>query len=144
VAIPEAMERRARRRAQGRCEYCQLPESAYPVPFQGDHIIAIQHGGKTRLGNIAWACPWCNRSKGPNLAGYDYRTRRVVPLYHPRRDRWDEHFRWHGPRLVGLTATGRATIRALNINRLAAVELRRELMAEDRFPPIDFHDEPGR
>ena len=32
----------------------------------------------------------------------------ITPLFHPRRDRWSEHFRWRGPRLVGLTPAGRA------------------------------------
>lgn len=141
MKIPAALERKVHNRARGRCEYCQLPESAYPIPFQADHIIAVQHGGKIRPGNLAWACPWCNRSKGPNLAGYDYKTRRILPLFHPRLDLWTEHFRWNGPRLVGLTATGRATTRALNINRPAALALRRELMAEDRFPPGKIPDE---
>jgi hypothetical protein len=57
-----------------------------------------------------------------------------VPLYNPRLDRWCERFRWHGPRLIGLTATGRATIRTLNINRPAAIALRRELLIEGVFP----------
>jgi HNH endonuclease len=130
VTIPIDIERRVRRRAKGRCEYCRLPESAYALSFEIDHVLASQHGGKTRLGNLAWACPWCNRSKGPNLAGYDYKFRRIVPLYNPRREHWNEHFRWVGPRLVGSTATGRATIRTLNINRPAALALRRELLIE--------------
>ncbi|MHB1559619.1 MAG: HNH endonuclease [Isosphaeraceae bacterium] len=144
MAIPETLERKVRRRARGRCEYCQLPDSAYPLPFEVDHIIAQQHGGTTRPGNTAWACPWCNRSKGPNLAGYDERTRQVVQLFHPRRQQWSDHFRWRGPRLVGLTSVGRCTIRALNINRDAAVALRRELMAEGRFAPDESDRDPSR
>ena len=43
-------------RARGLCEYCHLPEAAYPLSFHVDHIIAGQHGGKTRLGNLCLSC----------------------------------------------------------------------------------------
>jgi uncharacterized protein (DUF433 family) len=33
-----------RQRAGDRCEYCLLPQSAYPLSFELDHIVAIQHG----------------------------------------------------------------------------------------------------
>ena len=36
----------------------------------------------------------------------------TVPLFNPRTHRWDEHFRWEGYYLTGLTPIGRATIRA--------------------------------
>jgi hypothetical protein len=110
-----------------------LPQSAYPLPFQVDHIIADQHGGKATFNNLAWACPRCNRYKGPNIASIDRETRKLVSLYNPRRDQWGKHFRWRGPRLVGLTPTGRVTIRVLVINDPAAVKVRRELIAEGVF-----------
>jgi HNH endonuclease len=135
MAVPADLDRRVRERAQGRCEYCRLPQSAYALPFQVDHIIARQHGGKTRLGNLALACPRCNRNKGPNIASVVGTARQLVPLYDPCRDRWVEHFRWRGPRLVGLTPVGRATVRVLGINHPDSVALRRELIAEGVFPP---------
>jgi len=61
--------RRVWERAGERCEYCQLPSGFHPAPFQTDHIIARQHGGKTVLENLALACVHCNRFKGPNLVG---------------------------------------------------------------------------
>jgi hypothetical protein len=112
-----------------------LPEAAYGLPFQIDHIIPRQHGGKSRLTNLALACARCNRNKGPNLSGIDKQTREIIPLFHPRQDRWSEHFRWHGPRPRGLTPRGRATIAVLAINDPMAVAVRRELMAEGEFPP---------
>ena len=39
-----------------------------------------------------------------------------MPLFNPRRQKWDRHFRWDGPLLVGRTAIGRTTIRVLQIN----------------------------
>jgi hypothetical protein len=40
----------------------------------------------------------------------------VTALCHPRQHRWDEHFEWRGIHLLGLTATGRTTVRVLHIN----------------------------
>jgi len=57
-----------------------------------------------------------------------------VPLFHPRRDRWDEHFEWRGPIVVGLTPGGRATILVLDMNDGDIVEIRVNLIAEGHFP----------
>jgi hypothetical protein len=50
--------------------------------------------------------------------GLDPSSGFVVPLLHPRRDRWSEHFAWTADfhRLKGKTATGWATIGALRLN----------------------------
>jgi hypothetical protein len=121
---------RVRQRAHGRCEYCHLPASRSPLPFQIDHIIAEQHGGDTTPRNLAWACLPCNKRKGPNLSGIDPRTRHVVLLFHPRRQRWERHFRWDGPFLRGRTQVGRATVVVLGINDAVYVQVRRELLRE--------------
>jgi hypothetical protein len=42
-----------RHRANYRCDYCLLPQSARRLRFQIDHIIAEQHGGKTTPANPA-------------------------------------------------------------------------------------------
>ena len=75
------------RRAGGVCEYCRLPSVLAPVPFQIDHVVAQQHGGETVEANLALACLRCNTHKGPNIAGIDPVTRRIVPLFHPRTQR---------------------------------------------------------
>ena len=56
-------------------------------------------------------------------------TGQTVPLFHPRAQRWREHFTWQGALLVGLTPIGRATIRVLNINDQ---ERQRVRLAADR------------
>ena len=117
------------------CEYCRLPQSKYALTFAIEHIIARQHRGKTRLNNLALSCPRCNRNKGPNIAGIDSETNELTTLYHPRRHRWADHFRWRGPKLIGLTPEGRATVHLLGINQPSAIKLRRELIAEGAFPP---------
>ena len=123
------------RRANGLCEYCRMPQAVHPWPFQIDHIIAQQHHGETVPENLALSCLRCNSHKGPNLSGYDWMTNEVVRLFHPRRDAWDEHFVWDGPRLRGRTQIGRVTIDVLTINDPSYVELRESLIAEGLFPP---------
>ena len=53
----------------------------------------------------------------------------VVALFHPRRDRWAEHFLLHGMRIEGVTAVGRATVQVLAMNDARRLELRAELLA---------------
>lgn len=119
--------RRVRERAAERCEYCRMPAMALPLPFQIDHIISGQHQGPTELSNLALACPHCNRYKGPNIAGLDPVSGQLVHLYHPRTDRWSEHFDWDGPRIAGKTPVGRATVQVLAMNADGPVLLRRFL-----------------
>jgi hypothetical protein len=128
------LERLVWRRAGDRCEYCLVPQWADELTHHVDHVIAEQHGGESIASNLALACYACNLHKGPNLAGRDPRTRKIVRLFHPRRHRWTRHFRWSGPVLVGRTAIGRATIRTLAINADHRVELRATLIAQGRFP----------
>jgi HNH endonuclease len=48
---------RVRARAKDVCVYCRLPQSASPLKFHIEHVIARQHGGNTTLGNLALSCP---------------------------------------------------------------------------------------
>ena len=56
--IPEHLVALVRERAQGRCEYCLIPE-AYIWVHEPDHIIAVQHRGTTSAENLALACFDC-------------------------------------------------------------------------------------
>ncbi len=111
-------------RACGRCEYCRFLESYAFLPFQVDHIIAKKHGGPTVETNLAWACYYCNSYKGPNLSGWLVETDEVVRLFHPRKDRWHDHFAWHAALLVPKTNIGQVTIDVLEMNHSDVVELR--------------------
>jgi hypothetical protein len=53
----------------------------------------------------------------------------LVPLFHPRRDRWAEHFLFRGVHIEGLTSIGRATVDVLAMNDARRLELRSELLA---------------
>jgi hypothetical protein len=117
-------------RARHRCEYCLLPEQLVTTPFQIDHIIAESHGGRTESDNLALACFYCNNFKGPNFAGMDPETNEVTRLFNPRQDDRVKHFRWHGARLTGITAIGRATVQTLRLNHPERVFVRRSLQEE--------------
>lgn len=123
------------RRADERCEYCQVSQAFDRLPFEIDHIIAKKHRGPTRAGNLCLACFACNNHKGSNISGIDDKTRKIVPLFNPRRHKWSRHFRWEGPMLVGLTPTGRATVNVLEMNLDYRVSFRRTLIEEGVFPP---------
>jgi|ERR1043165_1150626 hypothetical protein len=124
------LEELIRRQATGHCEYCRVPEAYLKFQHVLDHIIARKHGGATELGNLALCCVACNQHKGSNLSGIDPQTSAIIPLFNPRRERWDEHFRYEGAILIGLTSTGRATVAALSINIPRRIIARRALLKE--------------
>ena len=126
-----------RGRANGRCEYCHLPEAHVSSQFEIEHIVPKQHLGSDALGNLAWACAQCNRHKGPNLSGIDHRVSRIRPvrLFHPRLHVWRYHFGCSEAHLVGRTAIGRVTVHVLNMNADVQLELRLLLIDEGLFPP---------
>jgi hypothetical protein len=129
-----SLRRLVKRRAQYRCEYCRIPLGTSLTPFQIDHVIARKHGGSSVAANLAFCCFHCNLNKGPNIAGIDPNTGRMISLFHPRRDRWREHFalRIDG-HILGRTDIGRVTISVLNMNAPDAVALRGCLVAEGRM-----------
>lgn len=132
--MDNALEQWLRQRAGNACEYCRLPQRFSRLTFALDHVIARQHRGQTAESNLALACAFCNRHKGPNIAGVDPQTRKMIRLFHPRRDVWSEHFRWTGSVLIGLTDVARATIAVLAINHPAQMAIRNTLIDEGEFP----------
>lgn len=128
--MDEQLRQAVRQHARLRCEYCHLAEIHSSLSFEIEHIIAEKHGGDSEFENLAWSCRYCNSYKGSNIAGIDPSTKRIVPLYHPRRERWDEHFYWHGSLLVGLSPQARATIAVLRINHPELIALRQSLITE--------------
>jgi hypothetical protein len=97
--------------------------------FHVEHIVARQHRGTDEAENLAWACHQRNLHKGTNLASIDPDTNEVTRVFHPRRDRWEEHFALEGPRIVGRTAVGRTTAWLLQMNAEERLE-RRAVLGE--------------
>jgi hypothetical protein len=132
--MDKATESLVRTRAAGQCEYCRLPERLSKLTFAIDHVVARQHGGTDDPENLVLACGFCNRHKGPNIAGLDPDTQRLTRLFHPRRDFWHDHFRWDGPVLAPRTDVGRTTVVVLAINHPHQHAIRQALMHEGAFP----------
>jgi hypothetical protein len=118
-----------RERAGGRCEYCLLRQQHSELSHHIEHIVAKQHGGTDEADNLALACHRCNLRKRPNLTGLDPLGGDVVLLFHPRRDRWEQHFVIRDSNIHGSTPSGRATVRLLAMNDTRRVELRAELLS---------------
>ena len=130
-----ALIRRIWQRAKDCCEYCQMPKAYDRTPFEIDHVIARKHKGPTSEGNLCLSCFYCNSFKGSDISSLDGVTRKLTPLFNPRRQKWSRHFRWEGAYLVGRTPKGRVTVELLKINDPFRIELREELITEGLFPP---------
>jgi hypothetical protein len=118
------------------CEYCRLPDWAELTgPFHVEHIVARQHHGTDELSNLAWACSRCNRHKGTNLSAVDPDSRRVVSLFNPRQERWEQHFELVGAIIRGTSPVGSATVQLLQMNAERRVELRAELISQGLWQP---------
>jgi hypothetical protein len=137
-AIPLTLRRQVKERAKGLCEYCRFPSRFANAAFHCDHIQPRTFGGPAVFGNLAWACSWCNAHKFIRTHARDSQTGRIVPLFNPRHQRWSQHFVWSEDTLlvIGRTATGRATIEALQLNRPELRSLRRVLRAAGEHPPV--------
>jgi len=114
--IPAALRRLVEERANYRCEYCLLPNNVSFFPHEIDHIIAEKHSGKTDEDNLAFTCWRCNRHKGTDLGSFDPLTRKFSFLFHPRQQKWSDHFAFEEAVIVGLTNEGRTTVKLLQFN----------------------------
>jgi HNH endonuclease len=106
------------RRASHRCEYCHAPEAVFNFPFEVEHIVPTSRGGSNDETNLCLACRACNLRKSDRLVARDVISGEEVPLFHPRQQRWDEHFRVDvdSGELQGTTPAGRATVASLDLN----------------------------
>ena len=133
--VPAGLRRLVVRRAQGRCEYCQLSQEGQEATFHIDHIIPQSVKVLTTAENLALACVSCSLRKTSRRSALDPETGRRIPLFHPRRQVWADHFRWDGVTVVGLTPTGRTTVAALRLNRQLIQAIRTEEMLRGCHPP---------
>lgn len=143
--MPQARRRKSVRqlvaeRAHHRCEYCQITSSVATSAFEIEHITPTAHAGSDDISNMAWSCRRCNSAKGTTTTALDPQNNLPIRLFNPRLDTWLEHFAWDASddtRVVGKTATGRATIAHLELNRPELLLLRRLLKYEKLHPPPD-------
>jgi hypothetical protein len=120
-----------------RCAYCMTSQRIVGPVLEIDHIVPLARGGASRDDNLCLSCPMCNGHKADRVSAPDPESGLVVRLYHPRHDRWDDHFQWidDGAVVLGTTPTGRATVAALEINHVEVVEVRRLWVAAGWHPP---------
>jgi hypothetical protein len=123
-------------RAGHRCEYCHAPEAVFNLPLEVEHIVPLIRGGEDTAANWALACRACNLYKATHVSGPDPVSAAVVRLFHPRADRWDDHFHVtpESGELVGRTPIGRAIVLRLGLNSAAQVAARRQWMRLGLFP----------
>lgn len=126
--ISEKQRRFVATRAQNRCEYCLLPQSAALHKHEPDHIIPRKHGGKTDENNLALACFRCNRYKGPNVGSFDPHSNKLVAFFNPRKDIWSDHFQLDGAIIKPLTQEARVTVKIFRLNDEDRVVERLHLM----------------
>ena len=141
--VPARLRRLVIKRAEGRCEYCLSPVSHAVSSFAMEHILPLEKGGKTIASNMALSCQGCNSHKHIKTEAIDPLSSQSAPLFHPRRQQWKEHFGWNRDfsLAIGLTPTGRATVEALQLNRLGVVNLRQLLYAAGKHPPVESEAE---
>ena len=125
-----AGKQRLTERAGGKCEYCRSRLNFSPNPSSVEHILPISKGGDSAEDNLALSCQGCNNKKYTKTTAVDPESGKRVPLFHPRRDQWSEHFRWSDDSLliIGITPTGRASIKSLDLNREGVINFRRLLV----------------
>lgn len=135
--LPPKLQEQVRTRAGYLCEYCHTNEHWQYVRFTIDHSTPLTEGGTNALDNLALACFHCNRRKSDKQTAFDAVTGQQVALFNPRLHHWAEHFIWSSDRLtiVPLTATGRATIELLQLNRERIRYIRAADVAVNRHPP---------
>ncbi len=135
ATIPASLRRLVIQRADNRCEYCGISQLGQVATFHIDHIVPVVAGGETVAENLALACVSCSLRKGARQELEDMETGEIVSIFNPRQQLWKKHFAWKGLQIVGLTATGRATVQALDLNRLTMLAIRSEEELLGRHPP---------
>lgn len=135
MRVGRELELRVRSRANRRYEYCLMHQALQGASFHIEHIVPVCVGGKSELGNLALACPGCNLHKADRIEALDEETGIMTPLFNPRTDRWEEHFRFDQHFVAGLSSLGRVTARALDFNHPRRLQIRRAEALFGLFPP---------
>ena len=135
MSISEELRARVEVRAGRRCEYCRLHSALQGATFHVDHIQPLSAGGTDDFENLSCACPTCNLAKSNRATLADPETGDLVPMFHPRRDNWSDHFRFEGYSMVGLTGRGRAIVAAFELNTTKYIFIRSAEREFGLFPP---------
>ena len=139
ASVPKELREKVAVQARRRCGYCLTSELIVGSPMQIEHIIPEADGGLTVEENLWLACALCNSHKSDRLRAHDDKSGTVVHLFNPRTQKWSEHFQWNadGDAIIGVTAIGRATVAALQLNRPTLIAARRLWISVGWHPPKD-------
>ena len=123
----------------GRGCACSRSPTIVGIPLIVEHILPLVAGGSSLIDNLCLSCYRCNEFKGPRTQARDPLDGQNSPLYHPRQQRWSDHFGWSADATIlhGLTAYGRATIEALHLNNDWIVQARRIWIGIGLHPPLE-------
>lgn len=104
-----------------------------------DHLLPRSLGGTTTEDNLWLACSLCNDHKSNRFLIIDPFTGKTVRVFNPRHQEWAQHFAWAegATRIDGMTAIGRATVAALQLNQPSLVLARRLWVAAGWHPQED-------
>ena len=133
MSLGARIKRRVHLRARSRCEYCLMNARLQGATFHVEHIVPRCKGGTSEPRNLALACPTCNFHKADQTHATDLSSDGETPLFHPRKHRWKEHFRWDGVKIQGISAVGRATVVLLVLNHPRRLRIRRAEITLGQF-----------
>jgi hypothetical protein len=141
--IPLVLREQIRQQAAYRCEYCQTAEWLIGAEHEIDHIKPRSREGLTVFENLCLDCSSCNGYKLAKTYGADPETGEQIPLFHPRQQRWHDHFAWNpeGTQILGLTPCGRTTIEALRLNHPLMSVARSIWVSAGHHPPKHLEDQ---
>ena len=132
--VGSELRRLVAERADYLCEYCLIAEEDTYFGCEVDHIISVKHGGATEAENLAYACAFCNRHKGSDIASISQQTGALVRFYNPRIDRWADHFELDGAHIKSVSDIGEVTARILRFDDTEQILEREALSAIGRYP----------
>jgi HNH endonuclease len=137
--ITEEVRARVRASANYRCGYCQSLQKYVLGILEIEHIIPKAAGGSDEEENLWLACRLCNSYKGVQTQRQDPESDRNVKLFNPRIQKWTRHFTWlnNGTHIAGITACGRATVIAIQLNNPYAVTVRQAWISAGWHPPTE-------
>ena len=130
-----ALERLVRQRADGRCEYCRLPQPASAhCPSRSTTSSPATIKAAPASANLASRLRLLQRLQRPEYPrALTPQLASSRPLFNPRRHKWTHHFRYASGELIGRTAIGRTTVEVLRINGPNLIALRELLMDDGLF-----------
>jgi hypothetical protein len=109
------------------------------IPMVIEHIIPLVGRGSSTPDNLCLSCYRCNEFKRSRTEAADSIDGKPTVFFHPRLQRWSEHFPWreHRDTMDALTSRGYTTIEALRLDNDWVVQVRRLWMLVGLHPPLE-------